>query len=198
MSPPCRPMPRPAATRTQLPATTHPLHHLLSSGSGVRILPGAPCPARSIPGTWFTDYSEDIVDTFSGTKGFGAGTTRPSSRSKKPRSNHRTRSNHLLRRPESAQGADSCEFVADDPTRLTQFAQPDRHCDRLGILRLTTVAAGALAMSAEDQFGSEVRRKHAKGIHSSRFATQRGRDFERGIAPRSTHDSAAGMTRGST
>jgi hypothetical protein len=27
----------------------------------------------SIPDTWFTDYSGDIVNTFSGTKGFGAG-----------------------------------------------------------------------------------------------------------------------------
>ena len=41
---------------------------------------------RSIPGTWFTDHSGDMVDTFSGANGLGAGSTRPSSRSKKPRS----------------------------------------------------------------------------------------------------------------
>ena len=41
---------------------------------------------RSIPGSWFTDHSGDMVDTFSGANGLGAGSTRPSSRSKKPRS----------------------------------------------------------------------------------------------------------------
>jgi hypothetical protein len=40
-----------------------------------RIPPGAPIFTGSIPDTWFTDYSGDMVNTFSGTKGFGAGST---------------------------------------------------------------------------------------------------------------------------
>jgi len=38
-----------------------------------------------IPITWFTPYSGDMVNTFSGTKGFWPGSTRPRSLSKYPR-----------------------------------------------------------------------------------------------------------------
>jgi hypothetical protein len=46
---------------------------LRSWGSRVRIAPGSPFFLGSIPDTWITDYSGDIVDTFSGTNGFGPG-----------------------------------------------------------------------------------------------------------------------------
>ena len=55
----------------------------IASCARSRVHPGVPLNSRSIPDTWFTDYSGDIVNTFSGTKGFGVGSTRPSSRSKK-------------------------------------------------------------------------------------------------------------------
>ena len=54
--------------------------------SGVRISPGAPFFNGCIPVTWFTSYTGDIVNTFSGTKGLGAGSIRPSSLSKNPKS----------------------------------------------------------------------------------------------------------------
>ena len=41
---------------------------------------------RCIPETWFTLYTGDIVNTLSPAKGLGAGSTRPFSLSKNPRS----------------------------------------------------------------------------------------------------------------
>jgi hypothetical protein len=88
----CRSVPPYAARCAATGASTR--HRLrLDRSSNLRVAGSSPARRAiftpSIPGTWFTDYSEDIVYTFLGTKGFGAGLTRPSSRSKKPRSKSR-------------------------------------------------------------------------------------------------------------
>ncbi len=65
-----------------------------------------------IPDTWFTDYSGDMLDTFSGTKEFGAGSTRPFSRSKKSRSKSRiSRFNGKVERSHPTDKDEFCQLL---------------------------------------------------------------------------------------